>query len=129
MQRLDKQGVAAEGRNVEGTRAGAYTPRIDIVETDRELVVYADLPGVEPEQLDVRYEEGQLTLLGKVAPRQPGVEYAAQEYGVGDFQRAFTIGESIDASAISAEFQQGVLVLHLPKVERVQPRRIPVRVA
>lgn len=128
MQRLDKQGVAAEGRSVEGTRAGTYTPRIDIVETDRELVVYADLPGVEPEQLDIRYEEGQLTLLGKAAPRQPGVEYASLEYGVGDFHRAFTIGESIDASAISAEFQRGVLVLHLPKVERVQPRRIPVQV-
>lgn len=127
MRDIHKQQADADTRGTERTRAGIYTPRIDIVETDKELVLYADLPGVQPDQLDIRYEEGQLTIHGKVAVRQSGVEYGLQEYGVGDFQRTFAIGESIDASQIAAELQRGVLVLHLPKVERVQPRRIPVQ--
>ncbi|MFO0903896.1 MAG: Hsp20/alpha crystallin family protein [Pirellulales bacterium] len=111
----------------EATRAEVFTPRIDIVETDAELVLYADLPGVAPENLDVRYEDGRLTLEGRVSPRQSDVRYGVREYGVGNFQRSFAIGESIDASRIAAELSRGVLVLHLPKVERAQPRRIPVQ--
>jgi len=111
----------------EQTRAEVFAPRIDIVETDSELVLYADLPGVSPENLDVRYEDGRLTLDGRVPARQSDARYSTREYGVGNFQRTFSIGESIDASRIAAELSRGVLVLHLPKLERVQPRRIPVQ--
>ena len=127
MREVHKQQVEADRRGTERTRAGTYTPRIDIVETDTELVLYADLPGVAPDQLDVRYEEGQLTIHGRVGSRQGNVEYAAQEYGVGDFHRVFAIGETIDSTRIAAELRHGVLVLHLPKVARAQPRRIPVQ--
>lgn len=106
-----------------------FTPRFDIWETDDELVLYGDLPGVDPSDLDIRFEDGQLSLHGRVAPRQPEVQYLFGEYGIGDFHRSFAIGESIDTSQISAELSNGVLTLRLPKTEAVKPHRIQVSTA
>jgi HSP20 family protein len=111
----------------EMTRGIFYTPRVDILETEDELVLYADVPGVKPENVDVRYESGELTLHARCSPRQQETEYALCEYGVGDFYRAFTLDESIDAGKISAELKNGVLTLHLPKAEAVKPRKIAVK--
>jgi HSP20 family protein len=104
-----------------------YTPRCDIYETDDELVLCADLPGVEPGDADVRFENGQLEIYARCAPRQAGASYLAYEYGVGDFYRAFSIGEVIDADRIAAELKNGVLTVHLPKNEAVKPKRIAVK--
>jgi HSP20 family protein len=124
--------VTQKGRNQpaapESTRGGVYfTPRVDIYETDRELTLFADLPGVKPDEVDLRYERGELLLHGRVEPRQPGQSFLANEYEVGDFYRVFTIHESIDAGKISADFKNGVLTVHLPKAEAAQPKQISVR--
>jgi HSP20 family protein len=112
----------------EQTRGGPhFTPRVDIYETDHELTLYADVPGVRPDGVDLRYERGELILHGKVQPRQQAGSYLLNEYEVGDFYRAFTIHESIDAGRISAECKNGVLTVHLPKVEAAKPRRIAVK--
>ena len=114
--------------NGEHTRAGmTYVPRIDILETAEELVLYADLPGVVSEGLDIQFENGELTIHGKVAPRHENVTFLYGEYGAGDFHRTFSIGEMIDADRISAELSNGVLTLHLPKAEKAKPRRIEVK--
>ncbi len=107
--------------------ATTYTPRCDIFETDDELVLGADLPGVEPRDVDVRFENGELTICGRCAPRQVGANYLDFEYGVGDFYRAFTVGEAIDSDKIAAELEQGVLTVHLPKTEAVKPKKITVK--
>lgn len=113
---------------VERTRAGrTYTPRIDIAETENELVLCADMPGVDSENLDVRFENGELSIYGKVSPRHENVTFLYGEYGIGDFYRTFTIGEAIDSEKTSAELKNGVLTLHLPKSERLKPRRIEVK--
>ena len=104
-----------------------YTPRCDIYETEDELLLFADLPGVGPEDVDVRFENGELVIEGRCAPRQEGVDYLACEYGVGNYYRAFTISEAIDAGKISAELKHGVLTVHLPKSEAVKPRKIAVK--
>jgi HSP20 family molecular chaperone IbpA len=118
----------SDGATVERTHGGlTYSPRVDIWETDDELAVCADLPGVGPEDLDIRFENRELTLHGKVQPRHEGIEFFDGEYGIGDFYRTFTIGESIDAQRISAELHNGVLTLHLPKIAAVKPRRIVVK--
>ena len=104
-----------------------YTPRFDIVETDDELVLYGDLPGVAKDDLDVRFENGELTVQAKVASRHTEHEYLYGEYGIGDFHRTFSIDETIDAEKISAELHNGVLTLHLPKVETAKPRKIAVK--
>lgn len=104
-----------------------YSPRIDILEAADELVLYADLPGVVSEDLDIQFENGELTIHGKVLPRHENVKFLYGEYGTGDFHRTFTIGEMIDADRIVAELSNGVLTLHLPKAEKVKPRRIEVK--
>jgi len=113
----------------EPTRRGPYfRPVVDILETGEEIRVLADMPGVEPENIDLKFEKGVLTIFGAVEPRQPeGTPYLLREYGVGDFLRVFELSEAIDVDRISAEYNDGVLVLHLPKAERAKARRIEVR--
>ncbi len=113
---------------VERTRGGvSYTPRIDIWESEDELVLYADMPGVAAENLDIQFENRELRIQGKVTPRHEDVNFLYGEYGIGDFYRTFSIGETIDSEKISAEMKDGVLTLHLPKTEAVKPRRIEVK--
>jgi len=115
-------------QKAEPTREGVFfTPRVDIVETEKELVVYADLPGVRPEDVELRYERGELILHGKVRTRTYGRPVLLNEYGVGDFYRAFTIHENLDPGKIEAECKNGVLTVHLPKVEAARPRQISVK--
>src|SRR5438445_7354223 len=104
-----------------------FTPRVDIMETAEESLLLADLPGVKPEDVDVRFDNGELIIDGRCAPRQQGVNYLLSEYGVGDFYRAFTISEQIDWQKIAAELKNGVLTVHLPKAETVKPRKITVK--
>jgi HSP20 family protein len=113
----------------ERTRGSAvtYTPRCDILETAEELTIYADLPGVQPGDVDVRFENGELTIYAKCTPRHEDVSYLACEYDIGDFYRAFAINEAIDADQIAAELKHGVLTVHLPKSEAVKPKKIAVQ--
>ena len=101
-------------------------PQVDILETEDELTLLADMPGVDLEGVDIHFENSELTLYGRAASRDEGVEFIYREYGVGDFHRAFKIGPSIDSSKISAQLSDGVLTVHLPKTEAVKPRRIEV---
>lgn len=113
---------------VERTRGGlTYSPRIDIWETDEELILYADMPGVTAENLDIQFENRELRIYGKACPRHEGINFLYGEYGIGDFHRTFTIGEAIDTEKISAELKDGVLTMQLPKTEAVKPRRIAVK--
>lgn len=119
-----------ELQRAERTRAGrTFVPNVDIVERDNELLLLADMPGVKPENLDIRYERGELVIHGKVQQRQEPerTSFMLREYGVGDFYRAFQVGETIDPNKIEAEIKQGVLTLHLPKTKEAAPRRITVK--
>jgi HSP20 family protein len=113
----------------ERIRSGrTYVPAVDIVEQDEQLLLLADMPGVNPDDLDIRYERGELTIHGQVRPRQaPESGYLLREYGVGDFYRVFQVGESVDSSRIEAEMRHGVLTLRLPKTEQAVPRKIAVK--
>lgn len=113
---------------VERTRGGlTYRPLIDIWESEDELVLFADLPGVAPEDLEIQFENRELRMHGKVKQRHQNINFVDGEYGIGDFYRTFTIGEAVDAEKISAELNDGVLALHLPKSESVKPRRIEIK--
>jgi HSP20 family protein len=112
----------------ESTRGGIYyTPRVDICESDEELVLTCDMPGVRPEDIDLRFISGELTLCGRVASRKPSAPFVVNEYGVGDYYRSFSIHEEIDANQISADYKHGVLTVHLPKKEAIRPKRIAVK--
>ena len=109
-------------------QATYFTPLVDIIETEEEFVFQADLPGVKPGEVDVSYENGVLTIEGKVQPRQPAEQsYAWREYGVGHFYRQFTLHTPVNADGIRAELRNGVLELHVPKHESARTRRIQIR--
>jgi HSP20 family protein len=123
--------TAAKGRGdqttPESTRGAHFTPRVDIFENDKELLLFADVPGARPEDVDLRFENGELLLHARVAVRRPARGVLVSEYEEGDFYRAFAIHESIDSTQISAECRNGVLTVHLPKVEAARPRQISVQ--
>ena len=128
----DNANLATKGRvetpRPELTRGGLhFTPRVDILETENELTLFAEVPGVRPEDVDLHYEQGELTLHARVRPRSEGTRLLLQEYEEGDFYRAFNIHESVDSGRISAECKNGVLTVHLPKAEAAKPRQISVK--
>ena len=122
-----KKEQRTEADKPEVTPGLCFTPLVDVRETEEESLLLADLPGVKPEDVDVRFDNGELIIDGRCAPRHQGANYLLSEYGVGDFYRAFTISEQIDWQRISAELKAGVLTVHLPKAETVKPRKITVK--
>jgi len=120
-------GGATQEATSERLREGVtFTPRVDILETDKELTLLVDLPGVRSEDVELRFEQGQLVLSGKVKPRLGDKQSILREYGEGDFYRTFALHDSIDTTKIEASCKQGILSVHLPKVEVVKPRQITV---
>ena len=120
--------VADGATGVERTRnACCYRPNVDILETADELLVLADVPGAKGDAIDVNFEDGNLTIHAPVEPRQEkDRELLLSEYGVGDYYRTFRVSEAVDAGRITAAYSDGVLTLHLPKVEATKPKKICV---
>jgi HSP20 family protein len=111
----------------EVTRGVTITPRVDILENEEELLLYADVPGVTQDDVDIRFENGELTLHARRTLGPTVREAWLWENETGDFFRAFRISEQVDGSRIWAELKNGVLTLHLPKVEAAKPRKITVK--
>jgi len=120
------KGRVEDGR-AELTRPGAvFTPPVDILETDGELLLMADVPGVRPEDVDLHFENGELVLNARIQRRMPE-RPLMKEYEEGNFYRVFSVHESIDASRIEAQCKDGVLTVKLPKMDAVRPRQIKVQ--
>lgn len=105
----------------EGTapeRAFAVHPQVDVLETENDFLILADVPGVKPEDVDIQFEKGELTLHGR---RPAGRESAGLAY-----HRTFAVADTVAADKITADLKAGVLTVRLPKVEAVKPKRIAV---
>jgi HSP20 family protein len=126
VQETEKQEVIESG--AERTRERAcFVPRADIYETNDGITVVADMPGVDENSVDITLEQNVLTINGYVAPVEPeGYRLAYAEYRVGDYQRRFTISDQTDRDKIEAMMKDGVLRLHLPKMEPTA-RKIAVK--
>ena len=113
----------------EQTRTGPiFTPAVDIFETEEELTMLADMPGVKAKDLNIDLREGTLTLSGEVeSPEGPKETEVFREYRTGKYFREFAVSEMIDQAKIEAELRDGVLRLRLPKAEAAKPRRITVK--
>ncbi|NLT24232.1 MAG: Hsp20/alpha crystallin family protein [Syntrophorhabdus sp.] len=130
----ESKAIQAKGKTeaatpAEQTRPGlAFTPAVDIFETDKEITLLADMPGVKAEDLLVDLHENVLTLDGNVRPPECSGEVDVfREYRTGKYYRQFTLSEIIDQAEIKAGLQDGVLRLTLPKVKAATPRRITVK--
>lgn len=114
---------------VERTRPRkVYTPDVDIVERKDDILLLADMPGADETSVDITLEKNILTIFGRVTTEPPaGLRPAYSEYGVGDYQRAFTISEEVDRDRIQASVRNGVLRLVLPKAAVAKTRKIEVK--
>lgn len=107
-----------------------FWPAADIYETDEEVVLLMDMPGVAPDGVDVTLERGVLTVRGQApAESHEGYRQIYAEYGAGTFERVFTISETIDRDRIQAGQKDGVLTLVLPKSAPAKARKIQVSAA
>jgi HSP20 family protein len=105
-----------------------YTPALDIYESDQGLVLEADLPGVRPEDLEIRVEDNVLHIYGKVTwPVPPDAQVLHEEVRAVDFYRSFILSEEVETESITADFSNAVLKLTLPKAPKAKPRKIEVR--
>src|SRR6202163_758118 len=107
-----------------------WAPAVDIFETENELVVKADLPDVNPQDLDIRVENNILTIRGerKFENKVNEDNYLRIERAYGSFSRSFSLANSVKSEAIKADYQNGVLTLSLPKREEAKPKQIKVNV-
>jgi len=125
-----QESTAPEG--VEYTRERkVYAPLVDIYEKGDNIMLIADMPGVDEKSVDITLEKNILTIRGAVEPPKVGqghkLVYA--EYGIGDYERTFTLSNEINRNKIEAVVKNGVLRLTLPKDEAAKSRKIPVKAA
>lgn len=118
---------APEG--IESTRPGrTYVPRADIYEKEDRVLVFADLPGVDENNLDIVLEKGVLTIDGQVTQTWPeGYDLAHYEYEVGNYHRAFKLSGEVDQDKIEATIKNGVLTLSMPFAGGSRTRKIQVQ--
>ena len=112
-------------------RDTSWMPAVDIHEEAKQFVVRADLPGVKPADIEITAEKGVLSLRGARNFEQQNDEghYSRVERVSGKFVRTFTLPDNVQTDAIKAQFKDGVLELTIPKVAKVEPRRIEVQAA
>src|SRR6202790_2172705 len=108
----------------------AWAPAVDIYETEHELVVKADLPDIDPKDLDIRVENNILTIRGerKFEKKVNEDNYLRVERAYGTFSRSFALANSVNPDGIKADYQNGVLTLVIPKREEAKPKQIKVNV-
>ena len=105
-----------------------FRPRVDILDMQDAVVLLADLPGVAEDGADVTLEKNVLTIRGTVPPPEDdGLQEVATEYGIGDFERVFTLTDEIDRAAIEATMKDGVLRVRLPRAKEAASRKISVK--
>jgi len=108
-----------------------WVPVVDIIETESEYLIKAELPEVKKEDVKITLQEGVLTIQGerKQEKEEKGKKFHRIERTYGTFSRSFTLPGYVDDAKVSAEFRDGVLNLHLPKSEKAKPRAIEVKVS
>jgi HSP20 family protein len=118
------------GRTAEESNLTPWAPPVDIYETEHELVVKADLPDVNPQELDIRVENNVLTIRGerRFENKVSEENYLRVERAYGSFSRSFSLANSVKSDAIRADYQNGVLTLSIPKREEAKPKQIKVNV-
>jgi HSP20 family molecular chaperone IbpA len=112
----------------EERRLPRIKPATDIIEKEDGFYIYVDMPGVEKKDLIIDLNEDELKVSGKAEYVTPeGRKLAHVEFGGGEYFRSFTISHIVDKERIKATLKDGVLELHLPRLEKIQPRKIDIQ--
>lgn len=130
MNQIFEDALARSRGREEGLRTGMWTPAVDIYENSDFVVVKAELPGVEKNQISVEVKDGILSLRGerKFEKEVKEESYHRIERSYGSFQRSFSLPVSVDQDQVTARFEDGVLEVKLPKKEKAKPKQIQVDV-
>jgi HSP20 family protein len=128
MNRLFDQ--STRGNDEDWALGGSWAPAVDIYEKNGNIVLKAELPGIDPKTVDVRVENNVLTLRGerKFEEEVKKDDFHRVERAYGTFTRSFTLPALVDTGKIKAEFKDGVLKLTIPKKEEAKPKQIQIQV-
>jgi HSP20 family protein len=118
------------GNGGNGTTLRRWIPPMDLVETDEHFVLKADLPGLDEGDVNIEVEDNVLTVSGerKAEHEDKREGYVRVERAYGSFRRSLTLPEGIDAEAVTASFEKGVLEVRIPKPEQRKPRKVAIQV-
>lgn len=112
-------------RNWSANQPSGFTPLLDVRETDHEYLVLVDLPGVNPDDVTIEVSDGVLSISGSRAPVETG-QPQLTERSYGSFVRTLTLPQGVDEEKIAADFNDGVLELHVPKPVEQRPKKITI---
>jgi len=117
-------------RAVPGATAGAWLPPVDILESKDAYLIRAELPGMKKEDFNLEVNDGTLTLSGerKAETANNGIEYHRSERIHGKFSRSFYLPQTVQRDGINATYHDGILEIHVPKIEEAKPRQISISV-
>ena len=114
----------------EATQTAAIMPRVDVLEDKSGITLYADLAGVAKDKLSLQIDADTLTIEGELGLNMPeGMEASHAEISLPRYRRVFALSKELDSEKISAQFEQGVLKLNIPKAEHLQPRKVQINIA
>jgi HSP20 family protein len=121
---------AKSGGEREAISVAEWSPLVDITEDDKEYVIKAELPEVKKEDVKLTVQDNVLSIAGerKYEKEEKGKKYHRVERSYGSFMRSFTVPEDSDGTKVSAEYKEGLLIVHLPKAEKAKPKSIEVKI-
>jgi len=124
------RGISRTGSEDDWALGGTWAPAVDIYEQGSDIVLKAELPGVDPKNVDVRLENNTLTLRGerRLDNEVKRESYHRIERSYGAFSRSFTLPSVVDQASIKAEFKEGVLRVTMPKREESKPKQIAINI-
>jgi HSP20 family protein len=130
MNKLFEDSLARSNSPAGESAAGTWSPPVDIIEKEDEILLRAELPGIDLQNVDLQVHDDTLVLRGE---RQFDKETKKENYhrierAYGTFSRSFTLPSSVDQGSIKAKLKDGILEVHLPKVQSAKPRPIPINV-
>ena len=130
MNRLFNTVFDTPAQNSAGSTLRRWMPAMDLVETEDSFVLRADLPGMKEDDVKIEFEDGTLTVSGerKAEHETKNEGYYRVERAFGSFSRSLTLPDGVDAEAVSASFDRGVLEVQIPKPEQRKPRKISIGV-
>lgn len=128
---FNRPAVSRTGDGKETMTAADWSPVVDVLETEKEYVIKAELPEVKKDDVKITVEDGVLTIQGqrKYETEEKGKRFHRIERSYGSFVRSFSMPDYVDEAKVSAEFKDGVLNLHLPKTEKARARAVEVKVS
>jgi HSP20 family protein len=121
----------AKDRGQESMRVMEWAPLVDITEDEKEYLIKADLPEVKKEDVKISVQDGVLVISGerKYEKEEKGKKYHRVERSYGSFERSFSVPADAEEEKVSAQFKDGVLMVHLPKGETAKPKRLEIKVS